>query len=549
MDDKAMSKTKSKIGRRGFLKGAVASGMAGMAVSGPLSAAQKEAKPQSDCRMSWEIAPAPIPAGEIKRTVTADVVVIGAGVAGIVTALSAAEGGASVVVLEKMKKFSARGFDVAAVDSRVQKKMGITIDVPKAIRELIKSCDKQVKEELYWLWTRHSGKALDWVLDQTEPAGLVAKMSATQYRGPNYFEYPTTHHILGGPHTKDGSFIDVVEILEKNAKAKGVDFRYRTPGVRLIREGKGPVTGVIGGTAGDYTRFIATRGVVMATGDYGSNPEMLRHYCPIATYVNHNVYTPLGANVGDGHKMGLWAGAAMQKGTHAPMIHTLGGAWPYFFLHVNKRGLRYQNEDLSCQACCLGMMMQTDGIGWTILDSDFLKYVPQTIPIGGGFFWDHPGRDMDEEWTPGQDIEALEENIKAGLAFKADTLDELASRMKVPADALKKTVARYNELVKKGVDEDFGKRKELLFPIEKPPFYGGLMKSALLATTSGLRVNTKLEVLDERDEPLGGLYAVGNVQGDMFAVDYPTVFPGLSHGRCVTFGRLVGLHLAGKDLE
>jgi fumarate reductase flavoprotein subunit len=98
------------------------------------------------------------------------------------------------------------------------------------------------------------------------------------------------------------------------------------------------------------------------------------------------------------------------------------------------------------------------------------------------------------------------------------------------------------------VDEDYGKRKELLFPIQKPPFYAGLMKSALLATTSGLRVNTKLEVLDDKDEPLGGLYAVGNVQGDMFAVDYPTVFPGLSHGRCVTFGRLVGLHLAGKEM-
>ena len=120
---------------------------------------------------------------------------------------------------------------------------------------------------------------------------------------------------------------------------------------------------------------------------------------------------------------------------------------------------------------------------------------------------------------------ALEDNIKEGLAFKADTWDELAAKMKVPADALKKTVARYNELVKKGVDEDFGKRKELLFPIEKPPFYAGLMKSALLATTSGLRVNTKLEVLDDQDEPLGGLYAIGNVQGDMFAVDTPRSFP------------------------
>jgi fumarate reductase flavoprotein subunit len=537
----------SKLGRRGFLKGAVVSGVAGVVGSSPLMA-QKETAPAAGCKQSWETAPAPIPAGEIKNTLTTEVVVIGAGIAGIVTALSAAEGGAKVVVLEKGKTYSARGFDIAAIDSRPQKKAGIKIDLPKAIREVIKNCDKQIKEELYWIWARNSGKALDWILDQTEPAGLVAKLSAAHYQGPNYYEYPVTHHILGGPHTKDGSFIDVVDILVKNAKAKGVDFRFRMPGARLVREGKGPVTGAIAGMAGNYTRFNATKGVVMATGDYGSNPEMLRYYCPIATYVDHNVYTPIGANVGDGHKMGLWAGAAFQKGMHAPMIHTLGGAWPYFFLHVNKRGLRYQNEDVSCQACCLGKMMQPDGIGWTLLDSDFLKHVPKTIPIGGGFFWDHPGRNMGEEWTPDEDMAALEDNIKAGLAFKANTLDELAAKMKVPADVLKKTLARYNELVKKGVDEDFGKRKELLFPIVKPPFYAGLIKSALLATTSGLRVNTKLEVLDEHDEPLGGLYAVGNVQGDMFAVDYPTVFPGLSHSRCVTFGRLVGLHLAGKDM-
>jgi fumarate reductase flavoprotein subunit len=541
-------KTGLNLGRRGFLKGAVASGMAGVVAGGPLSAAQKPASPPALGKLPWEIAPAPIPAGEIKSTVNTEVVVVGAGVAGVVTALSAAEGGAKVIVVEKMNKFSARGFDVAAIDSRIQKKLGIKIDVPQAIRALIKNCDKQVKEELYWIWARYSGKVMDWILDQTEPAGLYVKMAAAHYQGPTYFEYPATHHILGGPHEAEGSFIDVVSIFEKNAKAKGVDFRYRTPALRLIRNGKGPVTGVIAGNPGNYTRYLAKKGVVLATGDYGSNPEMLRYYCPIATYVDLNVYDPVGANVGEGHKMGLWVGAAMQKGMHAPMIHAVGGSWPYFFLHVNKRGLRYQNEDLSSQATCLGKMMQPDGIGWTLLDSDFLKHVPQTIPIGGGFFWDHPDRNMDEKWTPDKDKTTLEDNIKTGLAVKAETLGELASKMKVPADALKKTVARYNQLAKKGVDEDFGKRKELLFPLERPPFYAGLMKSALLTTTSGLRVNTKLEVLDEHDEPLGGLYAVGNVQGDLFAVDYPTVLPGFSHGRCVTFGRLVGLHLAGKDL-
>jgi fumarate reductase flavoprotein subunit len=545
VDEKAINKKESGVGRRGFLKGAV---VAGVVVSNPLMSAQETAASSPVCKMSWEIAPAPIPPAEIKNEVTAEVVVVGAGIAGIVTALSAAGGGAKVVVLEKGRTFAARGFDIAAVDSRIQKKMGIKIDVPNAIRALIKNCDKQVKEELYWIWTRHSGKAMDWLLDQIEPEGLYAKMSAARYQGPTYYEYPVTHHVLGGPHSRDGAVIDAVAILEKNARAEGVDFRYRTRGVRLIREGKGSVTGVIAGETGNYTRFIATKGVVMATGGFGSNKEMLRYYCPMAADADLNVYTPIGADVGDGHKMGLWAGAALQKGTHAPMIHTLGGAWPYFFLHVNRRGLRYQNEDVSCQACCLGKMMQPDGIGWTLLDSDFLKYVPQTIPIGGGFFWDHPDRNIAEEWKPDEDMEALEENIKGGLAFKADTWDELAARMNVPGGVLKKTVARYNELVKKGIDEDFGKRKELLFPIEKPPFYAGLMKSALLTTTSGLRVNTRLEVLDEHDEPLGGLYAVGNVQGDMFAVDYPTVFPGLSHGRCVTFGRLVGLSLAGKEM-
>lgn len=543
-----MSRSESSVGRRRFIKQAVASSVAGMAVSTHLVAEQKQSSQLAACKMPWETPPRPIPAGEIKNTVTTDVVVIGAGAAGMATALSAAEGGAKVVVLDKMKKFSARGFDIAAVDSRIQKKMGIKIDLPTAIRALIKSGDKQVKEELYWIWCRHSGKVLDWILDQVEPEGLFAKISAAQYKGPDYFEYPVTHHILGGPHEKEGAFIDVIQIFEKNAKAKGVDFRYSTPAARLIREGKGPVTGVIAGKPGNYTRFIGKKGVVMATGDFGSNPEMLHYYIPFAKYVDLNVYTPMGANTGDGHKMGLWAGAALQKGTHAPMIHTVGGAWPYFFLHVNKLGLRYQNEDLACQACCLGKMMQPEGIGWTILDSDFLKHVPKTLAIGGGFFWDHPGRNFGEEWTPKDDLEALEDNMKRGLAFRADTLDELAAKMKVPADALKATVERYNELVKKGVDEDFGKRRELLFAIEKPPFIAGLVKSALLTTTSGLRVNTKLEVLDDRDEPLGGLYAVGNVQGDMFAVDYPTVFPGLSHGRCVTFGRLVGLRLAGKDL-
>ncbi len=155
MDDKTKETVKAKVGRRGFIQGAVVSGV-GAVASGSLAVAQKQTAEPAVCKMSWEIAPPPIPPAEIKNTVTADVVVIGAGVAGVVTALSAAEGGLKVVVIEKMKKFSARGFDVAAVDSRLQKKMGIKIDVPTAVRALIKNCDKQVNEEFFWMFAQYS---------------------------------------------------------------------------------------------------------------------------------------------------------------------------------------------------------------------------------------------------------------------------------------------------------------------------------------------------------------------------------------------------------
>jgi fumarate reductase flavoprotein subunit len=115
----------SKLGRRRFLKGAVVSGVAGVVASGSIIAEQKDADSTATCKPSWETLPAPIPTSEIKNTVTTEVVVIGAGVAGVVTALSAAEGGAKVVVLEKLRQFSARGFDIAAIDSRVQIKMGL----------------------------------------------------------------------------------------------------------------------------------------------------------------------------------------------------------------------------------------------------------------------------------------------------------------------------------------------------------------------------------------------------------------------------------------
>ncbi|HHV34023.1 MAG TPA: FAD-dependent oxidoreductase, partial [Syntrophomonadaceae bacterium] len=539
------------ISRRSFLKGA-ALGTAGIASVGMLAGCgpkEKDQKTSADGdgdktgKASFETPPAQIPDSEIKETVDADVVVVGAGLAGLCAAVSAAESGAKTVLIEKRETFTARGMHNAAVDSRLQKKLGIKVDKVQAVRDLIRWSGHRVREDLHWLFVNKSGESMDWLMDMTEAAGLETVMWGANYKGPDYYEYPVTHMFVGGPNEAKFAYNeDVASVLEQNAKKHGVDIHYETPAAQLVRkDNKGRVTGVIGGTKGNYTCFNAKKGVILCTGDYSGDEEMTNRYCPIANDVDFKIYTPQGVNTGDGHKMGLWVGAAMQKAEpHAAMIHTQAGAWSYCFLHVNKHGLRYENEDITAQAGCVSKTMQPDKIGWSVYDDNFLEVLPKTLEKGGGMFWDQVARKHKEPWNKEAEKMTLKMHLEKKLVLKADSIEELAEKMKVPVDNFKATVARYNELAKQGKDLDFGKRSELLFPIEKPPFYAGSLKSALLVITGGLRINNKMQVLDKNDSVVPGLYAAGNTAGSFFAQDYPTIFPGHSHGRCITFGRLAG---------
>ena len=100
------------------------------------------------------------------------------------------------------------------------------------------------------------------------------------------------------------------------------------------------------------------------------------------------------------------------------------------------------------------------------------------------------------------------------------------------------TVARYNELAQKGVDEDYGKEAYRLRPITQAPFYGYFMGGSLLCTCDGLRINDKCQVYDTNHKTIGGLYAIGNCSGSFFSGNYPEVFVGVAVGRTMTQGRL-----------
>lgn len=503
-------------------------------------------------KWSWETQPPPISAAEIKKTFDLDIVVIGAGLAGMVASLAAEEAGAVPILIEKNQTFSARGFHNAAFGSRVQEEMGIRIDYREVIRRWVAWAQGKLDEDLLWQFARKSGACMDWLIDIAESGGMQVGLWDGYYKGPNYTEYPVTHmfYVPGQPECSWNYGLST--ILEKTVQSRGIEVHYNMPAVRLIREENGTVTGVIAGRSGDYTQYNASKGVIITTGDYASDMEMLERYNPFALQADAQLYFPQATNFGEGHKIAMWAGAAMQKvEPHATVIHFEAGAMSYFFLHVNGQGKRFKNEDVNIQSKSCTKLLEPGGIAWTVYDANGLKDVQKTIStgLGGGLFWDQVTRLMGEEWDLEAEKELLQEHIRSGKVVTANTIEELAQKMKVPVENFKATVARYNQLAAQKDDPDYGKRAELLTPIVKPPFYAGKLLATILTASGGLRTNTKCEVLDKYDHPIKNLYVAGSTAGDFFANDYPTICPGIGHGRCITFGRIAGTIAAGKSVD
>ena len=131
--------------------------------------------------------------------------------------------------------------------------------------------------------------------------------------------------------------------------------------------------------------------------------------------------------------------------------------------------------------------------------------------------------------------------MEAGIVQQADTIEELAEKLRVDPAGLTATVERYNELAAKGVDEDFGKPAKDLLPLSKPPYFGAFFGGHVLCTLDGLRIDEHMRVLNTERKPIEGLYAVGNASGQFFGgVDYPMDIEGLSIGRAITSGYYTG---------
>ena len=542
---------KGGMSRRTFFKGAAATGVAAAGVLPVLNAQAQSNSANNEKVWSWTKKPTAIPTGEIKQTVTTDVLIIGAGLSGLSAAISAAESGAKVIVIEKNKIPAARGMHITGFGTKTQKKLGIEADYRQIVRELVRWAQGRVNENLLHLFAQKCGASFDWLADLVAPKGFEVGLWGNYYKGPDYTEYPVTHIFSDAKGIRGN--LSLIKAMDEIAREKGVEIRYETPAVQLNRDGSGAVTGVVAGTKGNYTQLDAKNGVIIATGDYASNEEMRDRYSPLCALADSQIYMPNMCNTGDGHIMAMHAGAAMQKTEpHAAVIHLESGAMSYGFLHVNALGKRFKNEDVNTQSKSCGKLFQPNGgVAWTIYDADGLNQVQaqNNNDIAGGLFFGQMDRFIGEKWDMAEEQKLLDQHIRQGKVVVADTLEELAKKMDVPVDTFMETVKRYNQLVAQKNDADFGKRSELLTPITKGPFYAGKLLATILSMCGGLRTDENLLVLDENDKPIPNLYVVGAAQGDFFAADYPTICPGIGHGRCITFGRLAGLVAAGKSMD
>ena len=523
----------STVSRRTFLSMS-GIGAAGIALASNMTVAHAAEETAAESGApSFLLAPEPISDDQISETMEYDVVVIGAGTSGVPAAMAARKEGARVAVLQKVGAAVAQGGSAACFLHDKSDDTGIQ----EVLSELVKENQYRTNRKLLQVWADRGEEAIMYVLNRSQEfEGDKHWHTVREGNLASTDEHPAYWYTIRYSEPPEGN-AEGIGVLAKLAEEKdGVEFFYNTPAQQLVVE-DGRVTGVIALNENDqYVRFTATKGVILATGDYQNDDEMMRYYCPDAADLGKKQI----GKTGDGHKMGLWVGAQMEPVPHTKMVHDFS-AGPMFnepFLSVDQDGNRFCDETVDMSYKCNFVKSGPNAGYYTqIFDA---SYEQQVSDWGGK----PTPADALEKYMP--EVDGDKSGVAADInTFKADSIEELAEKLGIDPEALQTTVDAYNTLCENGCDSQFGKSAKYLQPVTTPPFYGIHRYLRVSAMCSGLIIDEQARVLDANGEPIPGLWAAGNVTGEFYGgVDYPLFVNGLSVGRCFTFGYIAGENAA-----
>lgn len=571
------------ITRRNFLTGAAVAGAgatlmglvgcssgggeASKETSGEGAKAPESVEVATDAK-PWEVAPEPIPDSEIDETVDCDIVIVGAGIAGLPASMLAAEQGANVHIVEKAGTYGTARLCTSGFNAKLQTENGIHYDRKEFISEAWKITNGvQGRMSSYGKWFDNSGPYVDWLQEifQSQGYDLVAqqvngfKVTNDGIGQQGYESFWTAFASMIYFVDKDGKTLDSgvnpdwTGIMAKYAEDHGATFHYNSPAVQLVRDenGEGRVTSVICETEdGSYVKYNASKGVLLTTGDFASNKEMMGYYN--RSLLKASTAIAEVKNTGDGHKMGLWVGADIDDfacGDCFPFVGvTLDNKRPQSdqtksyaavaslpVLMVDCTGRRIAAENLPFQGFSIPKITSTpDGAAFSVWDSAWESKFPSDYPKG--------------DYLSTNTAAQMEIDIEAGTIHKADTLEELAEIAGFDKDIFVANVERYNELCEKGEDLDFYKSPLWMTTIDTPPYYVSKHIVSVTSTRGGLKINDQMQVLDKKGLAIPGLYAAGNTAGSFYGNVYPPniMGTGIGHGQC--FGWLAIKDMLGMEV-
>jgi fumarate reductase flavoprotein subunit len=490
------------------------------------------------------------------KNLNAELVVVGGGGAGLAAALAAAENGCkSILVLEKSGSAAgstAMAHDVFGAESPVQKRQGI--DASK---------DELFKTAMEWAhWTKINPRIVRAFIDKSgDTIGWLEKMGLSfeliQYY-PN--QVPLVRHSVKGHGNA------LMKALRDNCQKLGVQIMTRTSARKLLRDAKGNISGAVAESKeGEWT--IAARSVIIATGGYGNNREMLKKYLP--NYHDSITYDGPPSNTGDGIMMATEIGAATSGlGTanlHGPFLKPKSDsyamkmdakgadgspiritlwflAWEPEMLWVNKRGKRFIDEGYQLAFFAFGnaVSLQPDGITYTLFDNTTLKKIENEGLI-------RPGAAAHANWLPvsaatplpGLEREVQKQADKGDLKI-SNSWNEIAGWMGADPSVLKTTVEQYNASCDDKQDNLFAKDRRYLLPLRTPPYYAIKGHIGLCDTYGGIKINENMEALDASDNPIPGLYAAGTTAGCWESESYCYRLTGHLVGFALNSGRIAG---------
>ena len=575
---------KKEFSRRSFLKGVATGAVAVGAMSMPKIeiAAAEEKAPSTGKWYDEAYFAKPAPITDIAEVVETEVVVVGAGNGGCVAAVSAADLGAKVVWVEKNAGPITWAGEIGAYNSKIMKeRYGIEYsqeELNEIVNDICRYGSYEVDQRLVALWVNNSGRTMDWFVDKMAAKDvdmfIETDMKQTIYKGE-----VQTHTVFRKGEFKElglnymGSQL-ANPIWVQYAEEMGVNKLFQHTAKQLVQDENGKVTGIIvqRNADGAYIQINASKGVILSTGGYGGNPEMMEalRYRDKDVIVNN-----LGCAfaMGDGIKMAMWAGAdidrnhaggvafdraALDLDLHVGAPYSSGLAdiwWPGSqpWLNLNKRGERFANEDVPYDFHINSWLKQPGKFTYQLFDSNYWEDVNAFHSTICARVVAVPGARNSEvlpNVMPCQSEEQfynvyMKPALESGRLKQADTIEDLCKQLGMDEAAVERavaSVARYNELCEKGVDDDFGKQQKDLRPIVKGPFYGIAIGEWLLATINGVRVNTNLQAIDEEHNAIEGLYMCGNDVGGFFNNSYPQLYGGTQQGKITCFARLAALH-------